>query len=75
MPNVLANREIVPEFIQGKAEPGAIATAMLRLLDEPDRRRQMIANFDEVIAKLGEGGANQVAARAVLEAIGPAGQT
>jgi lipid-A-disaccharide synthase len=74
MPNVLANREIVPEFIQGKAEPGAIATAMLRLLDEPDRRRQMIADFDEVIAKLGEGGANQVAAQAVLEAIGPARQ-
>ena len=36
MPNVLADREIVPEFIQGKAEPSAIAREVMQLLD--DRR-------------------------------------
>ncbi len=72
MPNVLADREIVPEFIQGKAEPAAIAAAMLRLIDDRDRREQMIADFDEVIAKLGTGGASRAAAQAVLGAVGPA---
>ncbi|MGI8955768.1 MAG: lipid-A-disaccharide synthase [Chthoniobacterales bacterium] len=69
MPNVLADREIVPEFVQGDAQPAAIASAMLRLVDDRDRRKQMVADFDEVIAKLGEGGANEKAARAILQAI------
>lgn len=72
MPNVLADREIVPEFIQGNAQPAAIASAMLRLLDDRDRRKQMLADFEKVIAKLGKGGANEVAARAILEALTPA---
>lgn len=71
MPNVLADREIVPEFIQGKAQPGAIAGALVRLLDDRDRRRQMRADFDKVIARLGRGGANEKAARAILEAVAP----
>ena len=70
MPNVLADREIVPEFIQGKAQPAAIAKEMLHLLDNRSRREQMIADFDAVITKLGGGGASETAARAILEAIG-----
>ena len=66
MPNVLADREIVPEFIQGNAQPAAIAAEVLRLLDDRTRREQMIADFDAVIAKLGKGGANETAARAIL---------
>ncbi len=72
MPNVLADREIVPEFIQRNAQPAAIASEMLRLLDDRDRRKQMIADFDKVIAKLGKGGANEAAAGAILEALTPA---
>jgi lipid-A-disaccharide synthase len=69
MPNVLADREIVPEFIQGRAQPSAIAREVMELLDDGGRREQMLADFDEVIAKLGKGGANQVAARAILREI------
>jgi lipid-A-disaccharide synthase len=69
MPNVLAGREVVPEFIQGKAEPSAIAREVMKLLDDGGRREQMLADFDEVIAKLGKGGANEVAARAILKEI------
>ena len=69
MPNVLADREIVPEFIQGKAQPPAIAAAVLTLLDDRARRERMLADFDAVITKLGKGGANEVAARAILEAV------
>lgn len=69
MPNVLANREIVPEFIQGNAQPSAIASEVLKLVDDRARREQMLADFEEVIAKLGKGGANEVAARAILGTI------
>ena len=37
MPNVLADREIVPEFIQGKAQPSAIASEVMKLLDDRER--------------------------------------
>jgi len=69
MPNVLADREIVPEFIQGKAQPPAIANEILKLLDDRARRERMLANFDEIIARLGKGGTNEVAARAILGTI------
>ncbi len=69
MPNVLAQREIVPEFIQGAAQPAAISAAVSRLLEEPERRAQMVADFDEVIAQLGTGSAHAAAARAVLDAL------
>jgi lipid-A-disaccharide synthase len=69
MPNVLANREIVPEFIQGRAQPTAIAQALMQLLDDPERRAQMIADFDEVIDGLGEGSANKSAADAIVDEI------
>lgn len=71
MPNVLAGREIVPEFIQGAAQPAALATALARLLDDPARRAQMIADFDGVISQLGAGGVNETAARALLDALPP----
>lgn len=66
MPNVLAGREIIPEFLQEKAQPAAIATEVLRLLSDENRKQQMLRDFDEVIAKLGKGGANEAAARAIL---------
>jgi lipid-A-disaccharide synthase len=66
MPNVLANREIVPEFIQENAQPNRIASAVRQLLEDRARRAQMLADFDEVIAKLGEGGADETAAQAIL---------
>jgi lipid-A-disaccharide synthase len=69
MPNVLAEREIVPEFIQGNAQPSAIAAAVANLLDDRPRREQMLADFDEVISKLGKGDANNAAARAILDAV------
>ena len=69
MPNVLAGREIVPEFIQGNAQPAAIAQEVLRLLDDPARREQMVADFDAVIARLGKGGANDKGAQAILEEV------
>ncbi len=70
MPNVLADKEVVPEFIQHRARGRAIANAVLRLIDEPSTREQMISEFDAIIAKLGEGGASDRAANAIINELG-----
>ncbi len=67
MPNVLAKREVVPEFIQHKAKPRALAEATARLIDDQTARAKMISDFDEIIASLGEGGASMQAARAIAD--------
>jgi lipid-A-disaccharide synthase len=72
MPNVLAGRQIVREFIQHKAEPNAIAAAVVALLEDANARNRLIDDFDEIISKLGEVEATRTAARAVLEEIGVA---
>jgi lipid-A-disaccharide synthase len=66
MPNVLAGREIVPEFLQHEARPRAMAESVLRLMNDPAQREQMIAEFDGIIEKLGETGASAKAAEAVM---------
>jgi len=67
MPNVLADREVVPEFLQHEAQPKPIADAVLKLMDDESAREAMISAFDAIIEKLGETGASGKAARAILE--------
>lgn len=70
MPNVLADREIVPEFLQHEARPGAIAHSVLQLMNEPATREQMISDFDAIVEKLGETGASAKAAEAIVQELG-----
>lgn len=72
MPNVLAEREIVPEFIQHEARPDAIAAAALRLMNDEHARDAMLRNFDAVMSQLAETDASRTAAKAVLQEIGAA---
>ena len=67
MPNLLAEKEVVPEFIQHRAKPALIAKAVLQLMYDSTARDRMIREFDRIVAKLGEGGASEKAARAILE--------
>ena len=66
MPNVLADREIVPEFIQHNAQPKAIAAAVARLLNDKSEQARMLADFAAVAEKLGRGEAAENAADAIL---------
>jgi lipid-A-disaccharide synthase len=62
MPNLLAGREIVREFLQDAAQPGPIAAEIERLLRNPAPQQAALA---EVIASLGAPGAGARAAAAV----------
>jgi lipid-A-disaccharide synthase len=70
MPNVLAGRQIIPEFIQRRAQPDAISKTVLRLMNDHDARELVISEFDAIIAKLGESGASTKAAHAIVQELG-----
>ncbi len=67
MPNVLADKEVVSEFIQHRARPGVIAKTVFQLINNPTARDRMISEFDRIVPKLGESGASEKAARAIVE--------
>ena len=65
--NVVADREVAPEFVQDALVPTRIADVLSELLDVSSARRQrMIGELDRVRALLGEAGAaDRVAAMAI----------
>jgi lipid-A-disaccharide synthase len=67
MPNLLAGKEVVPEFIQHGAKPDAIVKDVRSLLEDLPARDRMISDFDAIISKLGGTGASERAAHAILE--------
>ena len=72
MPNLLADKEVVPEFIQHRAKPNAIVKALEPLIENPNVRARMISEFDAIVPQLGDVGASERAARAIIEEIGSA---
>ena len=69
MPNLLADKEVVPEFIQHEAKPDSLAKAVSVLMEDANARDRMISEFDAIISKLGGSGASDRAARAIIEEI------
>jgi lipid-A-disaccharide synthase len=67
MPNLLADKQVVPEFIQHEAKPSAIVKALQELMEDAKVRNQMISEFDAIVDKLGGSGASDRAARAILQ--------
>ena len=67
MPNLLAGKEVVPEFIQHEAKPEAIVKGVRLLMDDSPARDRMISDFVATTSKLGGTGASERAAQAILE--------
>jgi lipid-A-disaccharide synthase len=65
MPNLLANEEVFPEFIQDAATPENLARAALELLRDDKRRTKIKAKLAEILASLGGPGATRRAAKAI----------
>lgn len=70
MPNLLANEEVFPEFIQGAATPEAVAGAALELLGDEERRRRVKSRLAEVVGALGGPGASRRAGQAIVGMVG-----
>ena len=69
MPNLLAEEELFPEFIQSAANADNLAEASLRLLRDRSERTRILDGLELVAAQLGESGAASRAARAVLDTL------
>ena len=58
---------MVPELVQADCTPERIAAELLRYLEDPEHRRAVRRELAGVRASLGDPGAFERAARAVLE--------
>jgi lipid-A-disaccharide synthase len=70
LPNILAGRALVPELMQEACTPAALTTAVLALLESPERRAELVRAFEDLHAAL-RGDADQAAAQAVAQCIAP----
>ncbi len=66
LPNLLTETPLVPEFMQGDADPEAIAGAVIDLLDDDDRRDFIAGRFAKLRDELAQN-TDQRAAEAVIE--------
>jgi lipid-A-disaccharide synthase len=66
MVNVMAGEEVVPELLQEKMQPDAIASHALELLGNRKRREAMKQRVADIVATLGGPGASKRAAHAIL---------
>lgn len=67
MPNIVADRGVCPELINEDVTPEKIADVALSLLKDEESLARMRNELAEVAGKLGEHGAAERAAHAVLE--------
>jgi lipid-A-disaccharide synthase len=65
LPNILAGEPLVPEFVQERATPGALAEALIALLGDAAAQRRQVEKFREIHGVLRQNTA-QKAADAVL---------
>jgi lipid-A-disaccharide synthase len=73
MPNLIAERDVVPELVQDNFTAERVCGELRKLLPDGDRRTAMMAGFEEVRIRLrgsgAEGDASERAAQAVMKAL------
>jgi lipid-A-disaccharide synthase len=67
MPNILADEEVLPEFIQDAATPENLSAAGLDLWQNQTRRERVQSKLKQIVASLGEPGAAGRAAKLVAD--------
>jgi lipid-A-disaccharide synthase len=73
--NLVLEKRVVPELIQGDANPERIAAEAARLLTDVGARNEMRAGLAEVRGRLGEGGASGRAAAEVAAMLAEVART
>lgn len=69
-PNLVLMQEIVPELLQDAATPDRIVAESLEFLMNPHRRQKLSVDYEKMRHRLGEAGACDRAAQAILSASG-----
>jgi lipid-A-disaccharide synthase len=73
--NLILDREAVPEFLQSRCTPHALADAALPLLTDKAAAARQVADLEEAMRRLGQGAEQPSlrAARAILDFVRPPG--
>jgi len=64
--NVIAQRQIIPEYIQFNAKPEVIAREAIELLNKKERYQTMLNDLSQIKKHLGSPGASRKAAESIL---------
>jgi lipid-A-disaccharide synthase len=72
MVNLIAEKRVVPEFVQNNFTPEKVASDVLRLLQDPNARAAMRTGLAEVRKRLGPPGAVERAADVIGGLLGRA---
>ncbi|HNW34487.1 MAG TPA: lipid-A-disaccharide synthase [Candidatus Ozemobacteraceae bacterium] len=70
LPNVVAGREVVPEFIRWNFNPEMIAHEALAILESPERQTRIRSDLAELRKRLGAPGASSRVAEHLLRRLG-----
>jgi len=70
LPNLIAGRRVVPEFLQGAARPAAVAAPVVKWLTDPGAWADVSSALTRVREALGPPGFAPRAARAAIDALG-----
>lgn len=62
MPNILVNREVIPEFIQDRVTPDNLSNTAIKILTDPNTLDTMKNGYRQIVTKLGTTGAVKRAA-------------
>ena len=71
----VAGKRIVPEFIQKQIDTDALAATLIDWIKNPEKRRAIQKDLDEVKEKLGKKGASNRAAKIIIKLIGDIART
>ena len=66
-PNLILDREVVPEFQQESATPDNVENKALELLENPIQCLKIIADYNRMRSQLGDEGVTERAANVILE--------
>ena len=69
LPNIIADREIVPELLQGKANPRDVSRTAIRMMKNPQEMTNQKVELQKVREKLGDPGTVERTARLVLQLV------
>ncbi|MFH1562204.1 MAG: lipid-A-disaccharide synthase [Nitrospirota bacterium] len=69
LPNIVAGKQVVPELLQGRANPQDISQYAIDLMKDEGKRQQMIRELRQVREKLGNSGATRRAAEVAVKCL------
>ncbi|MFQ5431348.1 MAG: lipid-A-disaccharide synthase [Nitrospinota bacterium] len=73
LPNLIAGKEIAPEFFQSDFEPSRVAAAALDFINNPDKLQKARNDMRDIRRKLGERGAAARAAKIIIQRLATLG--